>query len=85
MTTHEDHVATTEAPAIADLRLTRLASQCGAGTCPTIYHTDRATVVVQGYDITGDGAGVTVPDGEHLVEIPVDVLLAAADKIRERG
>jgi hypothetical protein len=28
------------------------------------------------------GADVTVPDGEHLVEIPVEVLLAAADKIR---
>ncbi|WP_127504054.1 hypothetical protein [Actinoplanes solisilvae] len=80
MTTHEDQVATTE-----DVRLTRLAGQCGAGTCPTIYRTDRATIVVQGYVVKDDSAGVKVPDGERLVEIPVEVLLAAADKIREQG
>ncbi len=79
MTTHEDAVNTAEAPAAAaDPRLEILASQCGDGTCPTVYRTDRETVVVQGYDVTG-----AVPDGEHLVEIPTDVLLAAADKIRK--
>ncbi|MBU2670642.1 hypothetical protein KOI35_44795 [Actinoplanes bogorensis] len=64
---------------------TVLASQCGAGSCPTVYSTDRETVIVQGYSTTGEAAGVEVPDGERLVEIPVDVLLAAADKIRSQG
>jgi len=26
-----------------------------------------------------------VPDGEHLVEIPTEILLAAADRIRNRA
>ncbi|MGK5684749.1 hypothetical protein [Actinoplanes sp. URMC 104] len=60
-----------------------LAAACAGGSCPTVYSTDRETVVVQGYVVTGDSAGVQVPDGEHLVEIPTEVLLAAADKIRQ--
>jgi hypothetical protein len=86
MTTEEDQVATREdLPATAGLRLTAIASQCGTGTCPTVYHTDRQTLVVQGYVVDGENAGVEVPDGEHLVEIPIEVLLAAADKIRNRA
>ena len=84
MTTHEDHVAKAETrAATADLRLESLASECGSGTCPTVYRTDRGTIVVQGYVVSGDSAGVEVPDGEHLVEIPVDVLLAAAETFRK--
>lgn len=86
MTTHEDQVATTEAPpATTGLRLIHLAGQCGAGTCPTVYRTDRETIVVQGYVVNEDSAGVEVPDGERLVEIPTDVLLAAADQIRKQA
>lgn len=62
-----------------------LASLCGTGSCPTVYGTDSDTVVVQGYEMTAEKAGVEVPDGEQLVEIPVDVLLAAADEIRKRA
>ncbi|WP_250036271.1 hypothetical protein [Paractinoplanes maris] len=62
-----------------------LASLCGVGSCPTVYGTDNDTVVVQGYETTGEKAGVEVPDGERLVEIPVEVLLAAADKIRSQA
>ena len=79
MTTHEDPVAT------AGTRLSILAGLCGSGTCPTVYGTDRETVVVQGYVVDGDSAGVEVPDGERLVEIPTEVLLAAADKIRNQA
>jgi hypothetical protein len=79
MTPHEEHVARADA-ATAGLRLQALTSGCGGNSCPTVYGTDRQTVVVQGYHVVG--ADVTVPDGEHLVEIPVEVLLAAADKIR---
>ena len=86
MTTHEAPVTTAKAPAVnADLRLEALTTLCGSGTCPTVYRTDRATVVVQGYVLTGDDAGVEVPDGERLVEIPTEVLLAAADEIRRRA
>ena len=86
MTTHEDPVATFEeraATAVTHLRV--LAGRCGAGSCPTVYGTDRDSVVVQGYVVNGDDAGVEVPDGERLVEIPIEVLLAAADKIRDQA
>ncbi|HET6482104.1 MAG TPA: hypothetical protein VFG35_19020 [Actinoplanes sp.] len=86
MKTHEDHVAKAEAlTATVDLCLQSLASECGAGTCPTVYRTDRETIVVQGYVVDGGSAGVAVPDGERLVEIPTEVLLAAADKIRSQA
>jgi hypothetical protein len=54
-------------------------SLCGSGTCPTIYHTDRGTLLVQG----AAAAGITVPDGELLVEIPRDLLLEAARLIQQ--
>jgi hypothetical protein len=84
MTTHEDTV-TTDRTATADLRLHALTSECSSGSCPTVYGTNRATVVVQGYVVNDDNAGITVPDGERLVEIPVEVLLAAADEIRKQA
>ncbi|MBL7256401.1 hypothetical protein JKJ07_19065 [Actinoplanes sp. LDG1-01] len=58
---------------------------CGGGGCPTVYRTERETVVVQGYVVPDDSTAVEVPDGERLVEIPTEVLLAAADKIREQA
>jgi hypothetical protein len=86
MTTHEDPVATFEdRAATAATRLRVLAGRCGAGSCPTVYGTDRETVVVQGYVVDGNSAGVEVPDGEHLVEIPTEILLAAADRIRDQA
>nr|WP_255643944.1 hypothetical protein [Actinoplanes polyasparticus] len=84
MTTHEDAV-TTAKTATADLRLHALTPDCSGGSCPTVYGTNRATVVVQGYVVNDDNAGVEVPDGERLVEIPVEVLLAAADQIRKQA
>jgi hypothetical protein len=86
MRTHEDPFTTAEAPA-ATIRppLEVLAGECTGGTCPTVYRRDAHNVVVQGYALTGNAAGVDLPDGEHLVEIPVEVLLAAADKIRSRS
>ena len=73
MTTHEE-------PRVPVLHtFTKL---CGGSSCPTVYRSERQTVVVQGYALSGAEAGLTVPDGERLVEIPVDLLLAAADEIR---
>jgi hypothetical protein len=54
------------------VKLTPVRGACRDGTCPTIYATDRGTVVVQGYVVTD--ADVTVPEGEALVEIPAELL-----------
>lgn len=54
------------------VRLTRVGG-CEGGTCPTVYVTDRGTVVVQGSIVT-DAQGVNVPAGETLVEVPADLL-----------
>lgn len=61
------------------LRLELVTTLCGGGTCPTVYRTNRGTLVVQGYAVTPAAAGVAVPDGELLVEIPVDLLAAAVE------
>jgi hypothetical protein len=57
-------------------KLTLVASLCGNGSCPTVYQTDRGTLVVQGYTVTPQNAGLDVPNGEQLVEIPADLLTA---------
>ena len=61
-----------------DLGLRLVTSLCGSGSCPTVYHSNRGTMVVQGYPVSAHSAGVDVPDGEFLVEIPEHVLLEAA-------
>jgi hypothetical protein len=48
---------------------------CFGGTCPTIYATDRDTVVVQGQQV--NDSDVTLGPGEVLVEIPADLLKQA--------
>lgn len=65
-------------PATAALNLRTISSYCGTGTCPTVYDSGRGTIVVQGYAVTGSHAGVTLPDGEQLVEIPFELLVNAA-------
>src|SRR5215813_3483699 len=57
--------------------LRAVANECSGGECPTVYVTDRDTVVVQGYLLRPEAAGVSVPDGEVLVEIPPDLLATA--------
>jgi hypothetical protein len=59
------------------VKLTRRAGMCRDGTCPTIYETDRGTVVVQGYLVTD--SDVIPPEGEALVEIPAELLTRAND------
>jgi hypothetical protein len=58
-------------------KLTLVTSLCGSGTCPTVYRTDRDTLVIQGYTITAEQADLALPAGEQLVEIPADLLAAA--------
>jgi hypothetical protein len=49
-----------------------IAGGCFDGTCPTIYATERGTVVIQGQQI--HDSGVILGDGEILVEIPAELL-----------
>lgn len=58
--------------------LSVVAAWCGAGDCPTVYRTDRGTLVVQGYDFDPGDAGVSVPAGERMVEIPAELLAQLA-------
>jgi hypothetical protein len=60
------------------MQLEMISAYCNSAGCPTIYRSDRGTLVVQGYTVPAGRAGVDVPAGETLVEIPVEVLLAAA-------
>jgi hypothetical protein len=68
-------------PSYGDLSLHAISSLCTTGSCPTIYRSDRGTVVVQGYVVTADRAGMVLPDGEQLVEIPVELLASVARSI----
>lgn len=61
----------------ASPRLTIVTSLCGSGTCPTVYRTDRDTYVVQGYTVTAEDAGLDLPPGEQLVEIPAEIFAQA--------
>ncbi|GAA4606027.1 hypothetical protein GCM10023107_74410 [Actinoplanes octamycinicus] len=54
-----------------------LATSCSSGTCPTVFRTDRGTILVQGYAVDAQQAGVTLTAGELLVEIPAELLTAA--------
>lgn len=57
--------------------LTLVTKLCGAGSCPTVYRTDRGTLVVQGYTVSAESANIDLPAGEQLVEIPAELLAAA--------
>ncbi|WP_307834323.1 hypothetical protein [Paractinoplanes lichenicola] len=61
-------------------QLTLVTTLCGGGTCPTVYRTDRDTFVVQGYTVTAEAAGLDLPAGEQLVEIPAELLAEAVKK-----
>jgi hypothetical protein len=63
--------------------LRAIANECSGGDCPTVYATDRGTVVVQGYLLQAEAAGISVPDGESLVEIPLDLLGTAVRNLSQ--
>jgi hypothetical protein len=56
------------------MKLRRIAGTCVDDDCPTVYLSDRGTVVVQGYKVS---EGVKLADDEEAVEIPVDLLRRA--------
>jgi hypothetical protein len=54
-------------------------ADCKNGNCPTVYRTARGTLIVQGHAVDSEQTErLTIPAGESLVEIPLDVLLDAA-------
>ncbi|MEV7982196.1 hypothetical protein [Streptomyces sp. NPDC086519] len=54
------------------MKLTRLVGECEDGECPTLYSTDRGTLVVQGILLTDHTRDL--PAHEALVEIPVELI-----------
>jgi hypothetical protein len=65
--------------------LSVLAASNGEGDSPIVYETDRGTLVVQGHTVDPRQAGLTVPDGEKLVEIPAELLAELARRTIERS
>jgi hypothetical protein len=55
-------------------QLSLITTLCGNGTCPTVYRTDRGTLVVQGKLIAAETVGIDLPAGEVLVEIPEELM-----------
>ena len=54
------------------MKLTFLGQESGKSGCPTLYATDRGTIVVQGWKITDPEAlsQVDIPDHETMLEVP---------------
>jgi hypothetical protein len=50
-----------------------------------VYVTDRGTALVQGYKVLPSEAGMQIPDGEMLVEIPRRLILSAAEQLSAEG
>jgi hypothetical protein len=63
------------------IALRAVANKCAAGSCPTVYESGAGTLVVQGYVVSAERAGIDVPSGEMLVEIPFDLLAEAMQKL----
>ncbi|MFF1698513.1 hypothetical protein ACFVXC_33625 [Streptomyces sp. NPDC058257] len=57
------------------MKVTMLATTCDKKDCPTIYKTDRGTILVQGETPTHHG--LDIPAHENLVEIPMDLIVKA--------
>lgn len=55
------------------MKVTELVSVCDLKDCPTIYATDRGTLLVQGE--TPADHGLTLPAHETVVEIPAELVL----------
>ncbi|SES04007.1 hypothetical protein SAMN05216188_12055 [Lentzea xinjiangensis] len=55
-------------------------SGCGNGPCPAVYETENDTIVIQGFSVDTDRAGLEVPPGESAVEIPRYILERAFNR-----
>ncbi|MFI7420600.1 hypothetical protein [Nonomuraea sp. NPDC049684] len=70
------------------MRMRFLGSTSEAGACPTLYETDRGTIVVQGLHVTDPEALADlrdVLDGEAAVEVPRELLTEIARRVLTDG
>jgi hypothetical protein len=84
--TNEDYVqlppvSSEPGPPAVESELRRVTALCNAGSCPTVYRTDRGTLVIQGRAIKAIGVGVDLADGEALVEIPEELVTRLAGTV----
>ncbi|WP_214110335.1 hypothetical protein [Acrocarpospora catenulata] len=66
------------------MRLRFLGSTSEAGACPSLYETDRGTIVVQGLELVDAEARGDlrhVLDGETAVEVPRELLVEIARRV----
>ena len=58
------------------MKLTLLGVESDGNGCPTLYRTDRGTLVVQGWRVTDGEAldAMDIPGHETAVEIPAELL-----------
>ena len=66
------------------MRMKFLGSTSEAGACPTLYETDRGTIVVQGMHVTDPEALADLRDvleGEVAVEVPRELLVDIARRV----
>jgi hypothetical protein len=66
------------------MRMRFLGSTSEAGACPTLYETDRGTIVVQGLRLTDIEALADlrdILDGETAVEVPRELLTEIARRV----
>ncbi|ETK32565.1 hypothetical protein GCM10009530_19070 [Microbispora corallina] len=66
------------------MRLRFLGSTSEAGACPSLYATDRGTIVVQGLELAdaeARGDLLHVLDGETAVEVPRELLTEIARRV----
>jgi hypothetical protein len=66
------------------MRLRFLGSTSEAGACPSLYETDRGTIVVQGLELVDGEARsdlLHVLDGETAVEVPRELLVEIARRV----
>ncbi|MER7984095.1 hypothetical protein ABTY53_00600 [Streptomyces noursei] len=57
------------------MEVTMLVTSCDKKDCPTLYKTDRGTLLVQGETPTDHG--LRIPAHENLVEIPLELIRRA--------
>ena len=58
------------------MKLTLLGTESDVGQSPTLYATDRGTLIVQGWRLTDPEVleAMTIPDHETVVEIPTELM-----------
>ncbi len=65
------------------MKLIPIHTQCKPVLCPTLYWTDRGTVVVQGFDVSDAESVPQSPSGESWVEVPISLLREGLSRMGE--